>query len=235
MKAGLPANAPSIPDRLVLLLPQSPLHVCWAVSFHRWVSDRSLVRGFSGGWVNSPRCPAHLFGTVCLLLGLQVECCACGVLDGKGWARTRARALAGRLVPAPLLVSWPVPRPTLPSGSDLTPPGSLVSICVLEDDKPRALLTSAHALSVVRGSAPEAFILLPKDWGLLPPQPASLQLGAHDFLDSLLFSGCPQEWGRGQELCHTALSTRFFCFCSWHMQCKVDFLFLFRCSWYFFF
>lgn len=29
----------------------------------------------------------------------------------------------------------------------------------------------------------------------MPPQPASLQLGAHDFLDSLLFSGCPQEWG----------------------------------------
>lgn len=38
-----------------------------------------------------------------------------------------------------------------------------MSICVLEDDKPWALLISAHALSVVWGSAPEAFILLPKD------------------------------------------------------------------------
>ena len=83
-KAGLSANAPLAQTGWTCASPKSSLHVCQAVSLHCWVSDRSLVYGFDGGWANSPRCPAHLFGTLCLLLRLQVECWKCGVLDGKG-------------------------------------------------------------------------------------------------------------------------------------------------------
>lgn len=115
-KAGLSANAPLAQTAWTCASPESSLHVCQAVSLHCWVSDRSLVYGFDGGWANSPRCPAHLFGTLCLLLGLQVECWECGVLDGKGWARTRAWVLAGGLVPAPLLASCYFPGP-LPRGA----------------------------------------------------------------------------------------------------------------------
>lgn len=133
--------------------------------FYCWVSDRSLVCGFDGGWASSPRCPAHLFETLCLLLRLQRRSAG-----NVGSWMVRAEPGQGH---ACLLVAWFL----LPLLASCYFPAHSRRVCVLRNESLQALLISAHALVfcgilLLRRS----FCFL--DCELLPPSPSFLQLAA---------------------------------------------------------
>lgn len=211
--------------------------------FPSWVSDRSLVSSFHGGWVKSPRGPACLIRTNCVTpLGLQLECWgACAVIVGKrslGWQglsqdRGKGSCWGPGSCSSPAVCYWSVPWYTLPPASNSTALGSWVH--TLGDVNPWAHLNSVYALSVMWGLF--YFLktvgfhhpsLLLSSWG-------PMSKNVWDFLDSSPVSALPLRSGGGVRDSATLPIPPKFSFCCCHKQCKVDFLFFCDHTWYFFF
>lgn len=218
-KAGLSANAPLAQQAGPVLLPN---HLCM---FAR-------LFFFTVGYLTGALCVASMVAGRVLPGVLPTFLKHCVSSWGCRWSAGNVGSWMVRAEPgqghACLLVAWFL----LLSWHPVTSPAhSPEEVCVLRNERLQALLISAHALGVLWHSAPEACILLLIDWAFTSPAFFPLACSpwvgkcrnVQGFLGSLLFPGLPTAMEWGQELFY---ATRFFCFCSWHMQCKIDFIFL---------